>query len=42
MNPAASPQDSLDRQLYRLERRFTSTEKKVHEQREKERQNRVS
>ncbi|KAG7257164.1 hypothetical protein CRUP_006033 [Coryphaenoides rupestris] len=39
-NTGRDMKDSLDRQLYRVERRFTSTEKKVHEQREKERQNR--
>ncbi|XP_030193652.1 E3 ubiquitin/ISG15 ligase TRIM25 [Gadus morhua] len=39
-NTARDLKESLDKQLYRLERRFTTTEKKVHEQREKERQNR--
>ncbi|CAL8326294.1 unnamed protein product [Lota lota] len=39
-NTARDMKESLDKQLYRLERRYTTTEKKVHEQREKERQNR--
>ncbi|CAL8241427.1 unnamed protein product [Merluccius merluccius] len=39
-NTSRDMKDSLDKHLYRLERRYTTTEKKVHEQREKERQNR--
>lgn len=34
-------QGSLDKQLYRVDRKYSLTEKKLQEQKEKERQNKV-